>query len=337
MTKRFFAMFKIKFWQNPFNIAIFISVLILLVTCVAYFIVFSGGLSSEQSEWANFGAYIGGTLGAIFAFMSFLILLNAFNLQKEELSTAISALNKSADSNEKQVKNIEAQKFETTFYSLLQLHNQTLKDISINSDRIKLLLDSCNKSDGLKKEDKSISGHLKYRQDMILADIELSQYFRILYQVLKFVAKNNTHNSKKIFQTYYLGSKQNLSEDEKMYASIVRSFVPVELLPVLALNCITTYGGIQKLGEYQDLLERYEFLEHIRLERLQDNLATFLILDSYSYAFGDNSHVEKKVHRINAKYFRKFGHQLTDGCCLHVYYTSKPIVKPRFKCEAIMK
>lgn len=293
-------------------IKMFIAILLMVFTGLVlylYFNQFSVSLSLNQSDWAGFGSYIGGTLGAFFAFASFWILFYTFSSQQ------------------KQAKNNEIQKFETTFYSLLELHNQSLRELEskINNDKLDVLFDNDpRKGKVLEVSDKEFTStsdpkvftsreegfdnpddYLEYLQSCILKEVELSQYFRVLYQLLKFVAKNNVRNTDYKFDDDYLDRRSNISEEyEKMYASLIRGFVPVRLLPVLALNCIPTDKGLHNLEKYRSLLERYNFLEHIRLDLIPDNLATFLVLDRYNEALGENGEIEDTVVKIKSKYER---------------------------------
>ena len=293
-------------------IKMFIAILLMVFTGVVlylYFNQFSVSLSLNQSDWAGFGSYIGGTLGAFFAFASFWILFYTFSSQQ------------------KQAKNNEIQKFETTFYSLLELHNQSLRELEskISNAKLGVLFDNDPRKGKVRyvsdeefmnttdpkvftpKEDEFDNPHdyLECLQGCILKEVELSQYFRVLYQLLKFVAKNNVRNTDYKFDNDYLDRRSNISEEyEKMYASLIRGFVPVRFLPVLALNCIPTDKGLHNLEKYRSLLERYNFLEHIRLDLIPDNLATFLVFDRYSEALGENGEIENKVVKIKPKYER---------------------------------
>ena len=151
---------------------------------------YSYGLSNKIADWASFGAYVGGILGTCFAFATFWMLLSTFRLQQ------------------KQSKNIEVQQFETTFYSLLELHNQKLSELDLDPDKLAKLFDNDSRigqalnmpddefmevpdaSIFQSKEEKyrttekpdAARKHLEELQREILEDIELSQYFRILYQ-----------------------------------------------------------------------------------------------------------------------------------------------------------
>lgn len=304
-------------WVSLFCIA---ALVIICLVIFFYINTFPGGFSTKHSEWGEFGSYIGGTLGAFFAFLSFTGLICTVFLQRKELETAIVALNKSAHAQEEQAKTYETQRFESTFYSLLQQHNDTLNKLGDRSSEFNGILSNLETE---MNEDESLAHYLKKRQVHILQYIELSQYFRILYQLLKFVARNNINNTHKLFNESYLADKTTLDNNtEKMYASIVRSFVPVELLPVLALNCIPSYKGLNNLSMYWEMLERYEFLEHIRLDKMPDNLSTFLILNSYGFALGANNGLNDKLQKILAIYKEPFWQEITKGCYLHIYSTN---------------
>lgn len=290
-----------------------LTALFVLAVPSVYFIRFPGGFSENQTDWASFGSYVGGTVGAVFASLSFLALLYTVYLQREELSTAVTALNKSAEAQVEQAKTYEIQKFETTFYSLLELHNQALQKLDTSTTVLSYL-------SNLKTQEKEISKYLDERQEHILKNTELSQYFRILYQLLKFIAKSNVMNRNKVFNTSYLADRSGITENEefeKMYASFVRSFVPVNILPVLALNCIPSPTCIKNLDSYWHLLERYEFLEHLKIDQLPLNLSSLLILDRYSYALGDLERFKKKQLALKNKYPEYFDDKLMEGGILH--------------------
>lgn len=324
--------------NNKLNWKLILGALaIIIIILVPYLIQFHHeSLSSTQDNWGYFGSYVGGTLGAIFAFLSFLILYFTLRTQKEELQTA--------------KENYEVQKFESSFYSLLESHNKILNDLNIKGTELiesykfipeigkelsvpdEIFIRFSDKEYERfrgKKNDEIPIETLKYLQENILEDVDLSQYFRVLYQILKFIAKNNVNNKSKVFDIDYINNQENLSEDdEKNYASLVRSFVPVRLLPVLAINCICKRDGyLHNLDKYQSLLERYGFLEHIRLDDLEMNLGSFLILDSYSKALGDKEEqdIESKVSAIQLAYPDYFDNGIYEvGGYLKTY--SKPNV-----------
>lgn len=328
---------KEKIYGIPWWAYLLLLLSVISITFGPYLFQFHKGFSVEQAHWGAFGSYIGGTLGTIFAVLTFGALLITLYFQKEELKTAR--------------KNHKTERFENTFYSLLESHNQILKDLNVKntklidsykvipeigkvlsiSDEVFLSFHNDDYKRFVGKENSEIPIEtLSYLKEKILEDVDLSQYFRVLYQLLKFVARNNMHNESKKFDLRYLDNKNNLSEDyEKMYASLVRSFVPVKLLPVLAINCICKKDGyLHNLDKYQSLLERYGFLEHIRLDDLEMNLGSFLILDSYSKALGDKEEqgIESKVSAIQLAYPDYFDNGIYEiGGYLKTY--SKPNIE----------
>lgn len=287
----------------PLTVVAITSVIFAMIIIVLYFNQFSVSLSTEQADWAGFGSYIGGTLGTVFAFASFWILFYTFGSQQ------------------KQAKNNELQKFETTFYSLLQLHNQSLRELELKLDTNNLdiilkgnqtavsIITWAHQDHELEhgasedRVNKLAMYRLQTTQKNILEEVELSQYFRILYQLLKFIATYNILNTHHRFDDAYLDNENNISvEYEKMYASLVRGFVPVKLLSTLAINCIPTDDGLHNLTKYRKLLDRYEFLEHIQLKSLPDNPTTFLIFQAYNRALGKNRDIKVKIESIESKF-----------------------------------
>ncbi|WP_315708509.1 hypothetical protein [Brenneria uluponensis] len=53
----------------------FLSLIVFVIPLALYFIIFHKSLSSESSEWAAFGSYIGGVYGPIFALASVIVLV----------------------------------------------------------------------------------------------------------------------------------------------------------------------------------------------------------------------------------------------------------------------
>ena len=65
---------------------ILLAVASLAATFAAYFFQFSGGLSSDQSVWAQFGDFVGGTVNPILGFLTIIALALTLILQSKQLS-----------------------------------------------------------------------------------------------------------------------------------------------------------------------------------------------------------------------------------------------------------
>lgn len=69
--------------RNLFKKTIFVIILISILPISLYFYKFHSGLSSNPTDWASFGSYIGGILGPIFSGLSLLVLSVTFYHSKE--------------------------------------------------------------------------------------------------------------------------------------------------------------------------------------------------------------------------------------------------------------
>ncbi|HAT8513762.1 TPA: hypothetical protein I7181_08610 [Vibrio vulnificus] len=149
----------------------------------------------------------------------------------------------------------QVQQFETSFYSLLTEHNQALSELIKVAQTDSLHIASVRRS---------ISGQpLKQCLGEIQSNAQLCRYFRMLYQLLKYVATNHVTNLARNFSNDYLSS--HVSEEEKRYASLVRSMLPENILGLLAVNCCSGYDSKHSYHKYFLLIQRYSLLEHLNV------------------------------------------------------------------------
>ncbi|WP_020558242.1 hypothetical protein [Thiofilum flexile] len=94
-------------------------------------------------DWTDtlgtFGDFLGGTLNPIFTFLTLISLIVTIVLQKVELSLARAEFKRSSDSLEAQSKNLEYQRFENTFFKLLDFFESCRDDVSYESINHKIL------------------------------------------------------------------------------------------------------------------------------------------------------------------------------------------------------
>ncbi|MBS9828918.1 putative phage abortive infection protein [Vibrio alginolyticus] len=151
----------------------------------------------------------------------------------------------------------QVQQFEASFYALLAEHNKALEALAtIEVNKIKYYIEGSDFSDVTLSDIRSLA------QD----NAELNRYFRMLYQLLKFIATNNIHNKNRDFSDNYLSLQ--VPSEEKRYASLVRSMIPNGILGLLAANCCEDSGSKKFYHKYFLLVERYSYLEHFRLNKL---------------------------------------------------------------------
>ena len=279
--------------------------LIILGLYIAYFKNLS--VTNDSATWGTFGDYLGGTLNPIISFLALIGLLYTIHQQAQEMQATREELKQAAEQQRQQVEQqsrqseiFNLQQFESTFFSLLDQHNKIIEkiitpiedktgysnyEISITQSVISSLNNGYQPPpiDPLTYNNYDIISNY-YIANKIRLNHELRRYFIILFQILKFISLNlsNDRNENKIknleiFATNNQESRKYLSEKnidprEKIYSNIVRASIPNEILQLLALNCLTMdkCSSTQKFEtfyNFQGLLNRYNFLEHLRLDQ----------------------------------------------------------------------
>ncbi|WP_028024120.1 putative phage abortive infection protein [Enterovibrio calviensis] len=216
------------------------------------------------------GDYFGGLLNPFLAFFSLIALLYTIYLQTNELSLTRKEMEKTTKFNEDQAlelrKQVEAaeraaelqanvsrqQQFDTTFSTLLAEHGRVLNEISKDND-------ACAVLNGVEMKLSIFGAREQIHQCQMLC-----KYYRVLYQLLKYIARNHPENTHRRFDREYLSLRP--SDDEKVYSSLVRSMIPHDVLKGLAANSAWTDRADSEYCEYILLIERYAMLEHLHME-----------------------------------------------------------------------
>lgn len=221
-------------------------------------------------QFGPFGDLFNGSLTPFLTFATFTGLLITIIMQHMQMRATLAELQMSriemadsTDALQAQVKNSQAQKFDSNFYSMLQLHMDVADKLktksSILEDEFKEInLKSSNWS-GFKKPD------------------ELRSFFLINYQILKFIKKNEFDG--------------NISASEaKQYANIVRAMLSDELYGLIFINC--SNGRFEK---YRELVEHFSFLEHFVFSNFSDAYTLKIVHDYDSKVFGDKLNIESAL------------------------------------------
>lgn len=231
---------------------------------------FDGKLSESYSDWGTFGDFFGGTLNPILSFLGLIALLSTIKLQIRELKETRIEFKRSADAQQgsKEALDLQAkmqkrQQFENTFFSLLNQHNSSLnivsglmRDKNFNNINIEQKIEKSLQEPSIRKANQKLKEY----------DYLWGGYFRILYQLLKFLFVNyptasDDHMQKRKFTHDNL--KKEVDIDEKMYANMIRAFLNHQVTQVLSINCYHEEGYNETYIEYKLLVERYSFLEHM--------------------------------------------------------------------------
>lgn len=280
-------------------ILICVSIFFSIAIFTSYFLNFHGGVSLDNADWGTFGDFVGGILNPIFGFLGLIALLWTINLQikeleatRQELENTRQELARAAKAQENSEVLLRAQtitqtkqQFENTFFALLGQHNDSLNSISVmmrtHDNGIYMALINNNIKDANKE--------LK-RYDSLWGG-----YFRILYQLLKFLFLNypDTSVSKKENRSFTNEEIQqtNIDSNGKMYANMIRSFLNHSVTQVLAVNCYFEKDYNETYIQYKLLLERYSFLEHMPFTSNDNEMQVLVETKSFysKKAFGNNA------------------------------------------------
>ena len=170
--------------DNTFLIA-FIAILVVIAAYVFNF--HAHNFSESNGDWGTFGDFFGGTLNPLLSFLALIILLRTFSMQKTELDLQREELKDTKELLRLQTQTQIKQRFESTFFALLNVHNQVLQNF------LKYKKVECN--DGSKNDFfENIFNQVLKENDLKTAKTSFEtgnpmfgHYFRILYQLLRFI------------------------------------------------------------------------------------------------------------------------------------------------------
>lgn len=327
--------------------------LIVLGLYISYFKNLS--VTNDSATWGTFGDYLGGTLNPIISFLALIGLLYTIHQQAQEMQATREELKQAAEQQRQQVEQqsrqseiFNLQQFESTFFSLLEQHNKIIEKVETDLNKINGDIERRYKGlDTITETPPSEEMSNYHAIEIINHNHTLKGYFDLLFQMLKFIcislskrdenkepANNDEKNTKIKIEDFLENSekiKQKISTkyiniQEQLYSDILRSFIPNEILKLLALYCLTPdkYSENKDLEtpySFQGLLNRYKLLEQLQLDfktseilnsekrildssevgnfvknNPQDKIIHFLILTSYTNtvdALGKNSILKK--------------------------------------------
>ncbi|MEI6745647.1 MAG: putative phage abortive infection protein [Methylococcaceae bacterium] len=268
----------------------FITNWLVLVALVLFFIVlgilasyfYKYPISEDLEQWGQFGDYVGGVLNPLLSFSALIVLVRTYSMQREELKNVKETQKK--------------QQFENTFFELLRIHNENLEGLL-----------NLNHSDDYDNFLSELSSELYIRRDKYLqlsgkeylkksltnlteqkshVKNPLEHYFRILYQLLKFIAVNASDGAIKQCESNKLEENKKPTDSEKTYSNVVRALLPDTLIKLIAIYaCREKVDGSYYI--FRLLIERYSFFENHVFEE-KDNCVISGCWEFYdALAFGE--------------------------------------------------
>ena len=242
----------------------FVAGIALLISVAVYIFQFWGDLADSHSRWGEFGDYLGGILNPIFALLALFALLFTIVLQSRELRNSTHELATSARALKEQSALLKLQSFEQTFFEMVRLHHDIIKDLdlvpnrhgrlgntpsTVGRDCFRVFFDRLKSDHGEANHELGSQGQLAIVQNAYSRfypkhQHEIGHYFRNLHRILKFVDESAVAN-------------------KAQYAGILRAQLSSFELALLFYNALNPVGD--KLKPH---VERYAMLENLDLQLL---------------------------------------------------------------------
>lgn len=264
---------------------------------IGLFLVDISSIYFGSEPFGQFGDFFGGVANPILTFLTFMGLIMTIIIQKKELVLTRKEMRDSSNALRQQVINQDKQRFEDTFFSLLDEHNRILTNITsydeMDSETSMVAIVRNNLIGGPLIFNEDTESVYEKKDKLLKMYPQVNQYARVLYQILKFVASNcPTSTVKDSFSSGSL-KKTTSSKEEKLYTSIIRSFLSEDIYYLLLINCFCESEDDQ-FFEYKLLIERYAFFEHFgnHNKRYNTHLIDKLVRSYDEKAFGDNRRVD---------------------------------------------
>jgi hypothetical protein len=213
-----------------------------------------------------------GVVNALFSGLAFAGIIFTILLQRKELKYQREELSATRSEFITQNKTLKAQRFESTFFGLINLHNQIVNDMDYEYENIYQRTDNAKGRDvfyqayrellnGLDKGLNTTERNVLYSRMYAKHNTDFGHYFRNLYRIIKiideteFIANEELEENlsqESIDELYY---KLNYFEKYR-YTSIIRAQLSDYELYILF------YDGLTKMGEkFKPLIEEYSLLK----------------------------------------------------------------------------
>jgi hypothetical protein len=239
-----------------------------------------------EGGFGEYGDFMGGVLNPLLSFIMIMGILITIILQQSELKEARKEFKRSADALAEQSQSLALQNFENTFFQMLRLHNDIVKDMfegdadtgnkgfsgrdcfgvyhqKFDSIYYKYMKDS-------DKEDELELIEINYKVFFFNYQSSIGHYFRNLYTIIKLV-----------------DAKTIPFVDKKQYTNIVRAQLSSYELSLLFYNCLSSIGR----DKFKPLIEKYELLANMDFDLLSSPIGQISLYDDIAY--GDSNTLTK--------------------------------------------
>lgn len=273
----------------------FIFIIFLIISfSLVFSLLFSDSVSIGEAEgsydeiqFGPFGDLFNGILAPLLTFSSFVFLLLTVIMQNIQMRATLNELQlsriemiSSTRALELQARNIELQKFDNIFFSLIENYKNLIKELreedihddgKIINERYDIYVSKKLRKIDIKANEKDFLKFWNESKDYFIS------VFLMNYQILKYIKEN---------VDVVLSSRE-----AKRYIGILRAVTPKEIIFLIYVNC-----GLGDFEKYRNLIERFSLFEHIHFNKL--DIKKFKLI-SYQYnisAFGDCERLKKYLH-----------------------------------------
>ena len=267
---------------------IFIGLLIFFISIILFLWKDSSFLLNKEinaDKFNQFGGFIAGVVGTLWSLASLILFYVTLKEQRKDFENNTKAVMLQVTALEQQIAEFELQRneleetrkvfqeqtltqqkqrFESTFFQLLNLHNQIVSSIDITANSKTYNGRDCFKHlyEKLKyaAENRARRLHQDKKEEIDILEVynllfdrdhsDLGHYFRQLYHIFKFVKNSDLDESEK-----------------KKYTNFVRAQLSSYELLMLYYNCLSDYG----FEKFKPIVEEFSLLKNINHELiLQD-------------------------------------------------------------------
>jgi hypothetical protein len=223
-------------------------------------------LSIGKSGFGEWGDFFGGVLNPLFTLLTFTGVLITIVLQQTELRESRAEMRRSADALQEQVRGLQRQNFESTFFQMLSVHTALVGAIDLVNDdgrttrgrdcfnvfytRLnKIYREQLEKAKGKYSDEQVL--RLSYKLFWKNHQVELGHYFRYLYNIVRFVKES--------------------PYSEGPYVRLLRAQLSDQETLLLFYNCIASEHGerFRALAEGFSLLDNMPKIRVLKEQHLQ--------------------------------------------------------------------
>lgn len=225
-------------------------------------------IPQESGEKGVFGDAFG-AVNSLFSGMAFVGLIYAIIIQRHETDIAKSELEKTKDILENQNKSLEKQQFETTYFQLLRLLSDVTNQIDLQriEGNVTIITKGKDTFPVFVKRFKETGNYLaealygsrdfdkKYDEFYKRHNSELGHYFRLLYNILKFIDESR-----------FIDDSKTEIESKRFYSNIIRAQLSDAEVAIIFYNGLSSVSK----GKMKIYIEKYQLLKYLSDKDLID-------------------------------------------------------------------